>query len=284
MTFSQLTGLAGLVLLAGACTVQQLPPGQYPSNQYQGSAERPGQQPGTAPAQQQPPSGQAGLPPFVAPQGQQPGAQPPRITRTQEALSDPQIVGVVDSFYNARIRLATMAQSRANDPAVRSYASRSLQMNTSSRTQTQQFGIQPAQSELSNGINMLNQREIGALATQSGAGFDQGYLAREVVDNQHFVQLLDKTLIPSAKSVPLRAQLALLRPQYESDVRQATYLQQNLSTAGASAPQNRGGRATGGAPEPARPLPQEMRPMPQRQLPPPAQGNPRLPQPRPNQP
>ena len=268
----------GVALLAGACTVQQLPPGQYPSTQYPTTAQAPPPQPAPTapPVQQPPPSGQAQLPPST-PTPAAPTAAPPRpvpIPRVSQrppaaALNDPQIVGVVESFYNARIRLAGMAQARGNDPSVRSFAARAMQSNQSRRAQTQNFGIQPAATPVSTGINLLNEREIGALATQTGSDFDQGYLTREYVDNQHFLQLLDQTLIPSASNVQLRAQLVLLRPQYEADMREASTLRASVqATAGRATPAGRGGRATGGTPVPVRKAPTTQPPSSQQGTPP----------------
>jgi predicted outer membrane protein len=168
----------------------------------------------------------------------------PNIRRTPQpaaALNDNQVAGVVQSFYNSRIRLASVALMKGTAPDIRAFATKESGQNSSARDRLQKLSIPPAASNVSAGVDQLNESEISALGQQTGTAFDQAYLAREVDDHKHFLQMLDQVLLPNARDVRLRTHLVLLRPQYDADLRDAMLLQQSP---------NRSGRATGGSPMP----------------------------------
>jgi len=144
------------------------------------------------------------------------------------ALFNEQIVAILDAFYAGRIALAQQALWRANDPGVRHLAQRLLQEHVHARDHLARLGVMRSHSDLS--FNLLRKagNDLMRLRFLEDADYDKAWTSLSIVDSQNFTHLLTSTLIPSATSPMLDAQMRNLVPQYVADTEDEVRLHANL--------------------------------------------------------
>jgi putative membrane protein len=144
------------------------------------------------------------------------------------------------------IMAGTMAQQRATDPAVRSFAemmvSQHTRLDREGNALAQQIGVTPALPDST--LPQVQRAELDSLrAATVGTAFDRRYVEQQVIAHQRTLELVDAT-IPTAQHAELKTALrSQIRPVVSRHLTQARELQSRLT----------GVAANPGAPNPARP-------------------------------
>lgn len=150
-------------------------------------------------------------------------------------LTDGQIVQVTATVDSAEISQGNLAVTQASDARVRTYGTSMVTMHTTASAMmmalAQSNGLTPAESALSAMLRTDAMSTQAQLATMSGAAFDRAYVAAQVMQHAHVLDLLDTTLIPNATNAALRTSLQNdVRPMVASHLQQARDLQTALGT------------------------------------------------------
>lgn len=146
------------------------------------------------------------------------------------ALTDGQVVAVLEAVDSGEIAQGLLAMSQAGDMRVRDFGAAMVSMHTASSERVtavrRRVGITPADSDLSRMLTADATGARGRLAALSGAAFDRAYTAAQVMQHAHVLEVIDRTLIPATMHVELRTALMDdVRPMVAAHLQQARDLQ-----------------------------------------------------------
>lgn len=152
---------------------------------------------------------------------------------TGARLTDPEIATTLMTANRGEIEEAQLALSKTQNPALRQAAERIITDHTASNQRItqilQQMNASPSENALSRQIQENHLRAMESLRAANGMAFDHAYLQRQMTVHRYLIDTVDSVLLPSARTQPVRAELALDRPAL------ATHLQmseQAMSTMG----------------------------------------------------
>lgn len=132
------------------------------------------------------------------------------------AMSEGQILGVLETINTGEIRQGNVAQAQGFDPRVQAYGTRMVNARADSieqlRSVSLRLGITSADSTLSQSIRSDYANTAARLDPLSGAPFDREFVQAQVQQNARTLELIDTLLLPNAPDEALRAVL-------EGDVR-----------------------------------------------------------------
>jgi putative membrane protein len=149
-------------------------------------------------------------------------------------FGDQQIAAVLSSLDQSEIRESQIAQQKALDPAVKSFADQMVSEHSSSKDQFsrmfQRLNVQPIANNVSEDLVSDSRKAIDNLQSKSGHDFDKEFVDREVKDHQDALDTIDNKLLPNAQNPELKTQIQnVLRPKIEAHLRMAQQVQKDIS-------------------------------------------------------
>lgn len=171
----------------------------------------------------------------AAPTPMPPAAQTPSsatATETGGALTDGQILFITFTEDSNLASAAEEASTKADSPAVRRFASMLVSDHQDHKKRqsdlAQRIQITPAESAASRHMNEESQRVGEALKAQRGPEFDRAYIDSVIREHVAMLNMLDRQLIPSARSADLKQSLENFRATLEAHLKEARGIQQSL--------------------------------------------------------
>jgi putative membrane protein len=147
---------------------------------------------------------------------------------TAAPLTDEQIAAITNDANSAEIDQAKIAEQKAKDPRVKSFASMMVKHHTEAKNKQAKLGLKTASSPASEKMEKDAADTLSALKSASGAAFDIAYMSAQVDEHQKVADTIDHELMPSAKNADLRAYLAEIKPTVESHLKHAKDIQRKL--------------------------------------------------------
>jgi len=164
----------------------------------------------------------------------QPPAPPPEATTPPPppALADDQILQALHTANAGEIEQAKLAQQKAKNTRVKSYATMMLkdhtEADTKGRETAKKANVTPSMSDVSRDLESDVKQTTTSLSSQKGGDFDREYLDAQVKEHQAVIDLIDKQLMPNAKSADVKSLLQTIRPKVEGHLKDAELLRKNL--------------------------------------------------------
>ena len=146
--------------------------------------------------------------------------------------NDAQIVAIVLSANHSDIHAGQLADSMGSNPQVKTCGQTMVRDHSGLNNVTMQLATKLDMTAQDNptaqGIKSSEARNVNHLNQLKGAAFDTAYINHEVAYHQRFIDLLDKTLIPSAQNQALKTLLVQARPMYEAHLALGKQIQASL--------------------------------------------------------
>ena len=148
------------------------------------------------------------------------------------ARSDANIVALLHESNVGEIQAGTLAQQRATNSAVKSFAQQMVTEHTTldqrGNALAQQAGIAPALPDST--LPNQQRQEASQLQGATGSGFDRAYIAQQVAAHQRTLALVDAS-IPIAQNAQLKTMLqSEVRPRVAAHLQTAQNLQRQVGT------------------------------------------------------
>lgn len=145
-----------------------------------------------------------------------------------QALDDAQIAAITDAANSAEVEQGRLAQSKASDPRVRSFAAMMIEHHGEARRDQQALSVSKQDSADSERMSKEADSALSSLQQKSGADFDRAYIQLQCDEHRKVLNDLDQKLLPAAKDPGLRAYLEKLKPRVQDHLAQAERLQKEL--------------------------------------------------------
>jgi len=141
------------------------------------------------------------------------------------AFDDGQILQITHAANVGEIDQARMAQTKAQDPRVKAFAEMMIRYHgdadAKGREIGQKEGLTMTASSASMSIEKDGKEVLFAISSQTSKGFDKAYMDAQIKEHQSLLDLLDQTLITSARSPSLRAHLQSVRQTVDAHLKEA---------------------------------------------------------------
>jgi putative membrane protein len=149
------------------------------------------------------------------------------------ASSDADLLGLLHESNLGEIRAGTLAQRKATNAAVRSFASRMITDHTAldqhGSAIASAAGITPALAD--SALPRIQAQELAALQAATGATFDRAYMSQQLAAHQRTLDLVDRA-IPLVQTPALKTALVSeVRPRVADHLRLAQQIAGQLGTA-----------------------------------------------------
>jgi putative membrane protein len=229
-----------LAFLAAACS-QQVEEARDPGDTASFDGVAAGAQPSPQPAQS------------VDQPNQQPLATTtmvaaPTSAPVETALTDGQIVGVLDAANDKEIEESKIALTRSKNAEVKAFAKMMVDHHTEAKKKGAKLAASapPAESEVSKKLKADTATALEALKATADADFDRAYLDMMVADHKAVLDLVDSKILPVAKTAELKTLVEKdVRPTVDGHLTKATALHGKVAAkAAAAAPSAKPGAAT----------------------------------------
>jgi len=139
---------------------------------------------------------------------------------------------VMDAFHGAMLDQAKLAYPKTKDPGVKRYAQTLLaDHGRAKQEQTDVFvelRLSPRESPISTELGVESGKVLFALGDAKDSELDAAFLAAQVGQNQRFLDILERELVPNATLPRLRQLLEAQKPRVELHLEMARGLQQAL--------------------------------------------------------
>ena len=150
-------------------------------------------------------------------------------------LEDPQIAAITDAANSAEVEQGRLAQSKASDPRVRSFAAMMVEHHGEARRDQQALSVSKQESADSERMSKDADSALSSLQQKSGADFDRAYIQLQCDEHRKVLNDIDQKLLPAAKDPALRAYLEKLKPKVQEHLAQAERLQKDLGSSSSRA-------------------------------------------------
>jgi putative membrane protein len=148
------------------------------------------------------------------------------------APNDAQIAGIVVAANSVDINAGKFAQSMSHNKEVKGFAQLMVTDHTGVNKQAtalvKKLKVTPVDSDTSKSLKDGGTANISKLKDMKGNEFDKAYVDNEVTYHQAVLDVIDKTLIPSAKNAELKGLLEKVRPVIDAHLQHAKHLQASL--------------------------------------------------------
>lgn len=175
-----------------------------------------------------------------------PGAQSAQISTS--VRSDANVLALLHASNVGEITSSVMAQARATDSAVKSFATMMVSEHTTLDQQAnalaRQIGVTPALPDST--LPEIQRSESDSLrGTAAGADFDRTYIGQQVVAHQRTLSLVDASITIAQHAELKTALQTQVRPSVVRHLSQARDLQSRLGGVAASRSTNPSGANAG---------------------------------------
>ena len=144
-------------------------------------------------------------------------------------FSDSQIAGAVNASNEHCVGIGKSAQKSAKDPKVVAYANHMVKeherINDEFTALLNKVNVKSEVSATSLGMQTELARDLATLGLLSGINFDRKYLHQQTMFENHMIELLDSSLIPSAKNPEIKTYLQSVRTDHEKFLAEGKALQ-----------------------------------------------------------
>ncbi|VVE22295.1 hypothetical protein PCE31106_03195 [Pandoraea cepalis] len=149
------------------------------------------------------------------------------------APNDAQIASIVVTANQVDIDAGKLAESKAASKDVKAFAKRMVVdhtgVNQSAVALVEKLKVTPEDNPTSQSLKTGGDTNIQSLKALKGAKFDHAYIDHEVAYHEAVIDVMDKTLIPSAKNDELKALLVKVRPAFVAHLDHAKHIQSELA-------------------------------------------------------
>ncbi|QBC30092.1 DUF4142 domain-containing protein [Pandoraea sp. XY-2] len=150
------------------------------------------------------------------------------------APNDAQIASIVVTANQVDIDAGKLAESKAASKDVKAFAKRMVVdhtgVNQSAVALVEKLKVTPEDNPTSQSLKAGGDKNIQSLKGLKGKTFDRAYVDHEVAYHEAVIDVMDKTLIPSAKNDELKALLVKVRPAFVAHLEHAKHIQSELAT------------------------------------------------------
>jgi len=154
------------------------------------------------------------------------------LSVSAQQINDAQIAAIVVTANQVDVDAGELAATRAANAEVRQFAQRMVTdhkaVNQSAIELATKLEVTPQENDTSRALKTGGEKNVAALKKLSGAAFDRAYVDHEVVYHAQVLEALDKTLIPNATNVELKALLVKVRPAFVAHLEHAKQIQASL--------------------------------------------------------
>jgi putative membrane protein len=156
-----------------------------------------------------------------------------------QSLDDAQIAAITDAANSAEVEQGRLAQSKAADPRVRSFAAMMVEHHGEARRDQQALSVAKQDSPDSERMSKDADTALSSLQQKTGAEFDRAYIQLQCEEHRKVLQEIDQKLLPAAKDPSLRAYLQELKPKVQEHLAEAERLQKELGSTSSPSASNR---------------------------------------------
>jgi len=168
-------------------------------------------------------------------------------SRDSKALDDAQIAAIADATNSAEVEQGKLAQSKASDSRVRTFATMMVDHHGEARRDQQALSVGKQDNADSRRLSDEADTALQSLQQKTGTDFDRAYIQLQCDEHRKVLTTLDEKLLPAAKDPALKAYLEKLKPKVEAHLAQAERLQQELGASDGKSSQSNGDSTSRGA-------------------------------------
>jgi predicted outer membrane protein len=154
--------------------------------------------------------------------------------KTTVALTENEIARVADVMSTGEVEQAQLALSKAQDKRVREYAKEAMKDHREAKQEgakvVEKEQLIPQDGALATQLQNDAQESIQTLRDAQGSEFDRLYMRSQIEQHEKFLDVIDKELIPSARSEAIKDQLDDRRGMVENHLKEARQIQEDLLT------------------------------------------------------
>ena len=151
--------------------------------------------------------------------------------------TDPQIAAIVVTANQVDIDAGKLAEGKTRSKEVKEFAKLMVTdhtgVNKAAAELVQKLKVTPEDNPTAEDLKKGGDENLANLRKLSGAEFDKAYVGHEVAYHEAVLDAMDKTLIPDAGNVELKALLVKVRPAFVHHLEHAKQLKAKLGKSGA---------------------------------------------------
>lgn len=141
------------------------------------------------------------------------------------AIDDSEIISILKTVNKGEIDAGKRAQAKASSPDVRKYAQLMIADHEKAAQATAAVAksakTTTINSEYSRSLKKENDQVMRKMKKLQGNAFDLAYMESQVKMHQQVLQLIDTTMLPSAKNPQVKELVMKIRPVIEGHLQQA---------------------------------------------------------------
>jgi len=164
------------------------------------------------------------------PTAQSSSSSGPSSNSELKALDDAQIAAIADAANSAEVEQGKLAQAKASDSRVRTFATMMVDHHGEARRDQQALSVGKQDNADSQRLSDEASTALQSLQQKSGTEFDRAYIQLQCDEHRKVLSTLDEKLLPAAKDPALKAYLQELKPKVEAHLAQAERLQKELGS------------------------------------------------------
>ena len=150
-------------------------------------------------------------------------------------LSDAQIAAIVATANQIDVDNGALAMEISSSTEVQEFARLMMadhaSVNEAALALLKRLGVIPEETDASRGLASSAAETRATMRSLSGTAFDKAYVDNEVAYHAAVIELLDTTLIPSARNAELKSMLVNVRPAFLAHLEHARSIQAALGGA-----------------------------------------------------
>ncbi len=151
---------------------------------------------------------------------------------TGEALSDAQIIKLVDQANGAEVDEGKFAETKAQHAKVKSFAAKMVLHHGQGKQKVEKLAtklsLTPADSSLSTKMKSESDSSLTDLKAAATKDFDRAYIDAQIAEHKKVLSTLDDKLIPAAKDAELKSLLRETRSTVNSHLMEAQQIQTDM--------------------------------------------------------
>lgn len=186
-----------------------------------------------------------GAAPSAAPPSAEPPAGPTTL-RERAPLTDEQILAVITAANHAELDQARLARDKAKDAELRKFAATVVaeqeQLAKAEKQLLDKNQAKPAANSISDELGGEAASALATLKKARAPDFDGVYLGTQLRRQQKLLELLDRELVPNAKSVDLRTFLQASQARAQARLQALQQLQTAQTAKGVGGAPSAGGK------------------------------------------
>jgi putative membrane protein len=151
-----------------------------------------------------------------------------------QSINDAQIASIVVTANQVDIDAGKLAAATTKNAEVKKFAQLMVTDHTGVNKQAVDLAtrlkVTPEDNDTSRSLKTGGEKNVADLKKLTGAAFDKAYVDHEVAYHQAVLDAVDKTLIPNARNVELKALLVKVRPAFVAHLEHAKHVAASLAT------------------------------------------------------